>query len=51
MNPVNYDRSTEKEKRNYNKKKKENMKAIVDIAAEAKKHGMSYGQYVVKMGL
>lgn len=33
------------------KKKKDNQKAIVNIAVEAKKAGMSYGQYVAKMGL
>lgn len=33
------------------KKREERRKAIIDIAVEAKKHGMSYGQYVAKMEL
>ena len=33
------------------KKREERRKAIIDIAAEARKHGMSYGQYVAKMEL
>lgn len=41
-------------KRNRNKAKrpkgqKSNMKQINDIAVEARKHGMSYGQYVAQM--
>lgn len=31
--------------------KKSNMKSITDIAVEARKAGMTYGQYVAKMGL
>lgn len=31
------------------KKKEEQRQAIVNVAAEAKKHGLSYGQYVAKM--
>jgi hypothetical protein len=30
---------------------KVNMKSITDIAAEARKAGMTYGKYVAKMGL
>ena len=32
-------------------RKKDNQQAIIDIAVEAKKAGMSYGQYVARMGL
>ncbi len=32
-------------------KKNNNTKKIVDIAVEARKHGMSYGQYVAKLYL
>ena len=31
--------------------KKSNMKSIADISVEARKAGMTYGQYVAKMGL
>lgn len=31
--------------------KKSNIKSITDIAVEARKVGMTYGQYVAKMGL
>lgn len=40
------DRELERIRRESKKKAKENQKIIVSIAVEARKHGMSYGQYV-----
>lgn len=52
MNTVlTYDKITELQKKVNAKKRRENTKKIIDINAEAKKNGMSYGQYVAKMGL
>lgn len=39
------------EKRKAKKIKKSNMKQIVDLTVEARRHGMTYGQYVAKMYL
>lgn len=38
-------------KKEERKSKKKRQKALVDIAVEAKKAGMTYGQYVARMGL
>ena len=35
--------------RSVSKKKRSNQELIVDVAKEAKAHGMSYGQYVAFM--
>ena len=44
-------KSKSENKKASRKKKKDNQQAIIDIAVEAKKAGMSYGQYVARMGL
>lgn len=45
-----YRRETERGKvRPVSKKKRSNQELIVDVAKEAKAHGMSYGQYVAFM--
>ena len=52
MNTVlTYDKVTRREKNIYAEKRRRNTKELIDITVEAKKHGMSYGQYVAKMGL
>jgi predicted nucleic acid-binding Zn ribbon protein len=33
------------------RKKKENVTSLRDMAKEAREHGMTYGQYVAKMGM
>lgn len=45
------EREKAERKREERKRRKESQKAIIDIAVEAKKAGMSYGQYVAVMGL
>lgn len=46
-----YDNATRKEKKENAKKRKKNTQKIIDISVEAKKQGMSYGQYVAKYGV
>lgn len=41
----------EAEKRASKRKKKKKKASIVDVAVDAKKAGMSYGEYVAKMGV
>jgi ribosomal protein L20 len=38
-------------RREKNKKKKPTNLSLIDLTVEARKHGMSYGQYVARMGL
>lgn len=52
MNTVlTYERVPRSKKKINAEKRRENTKKIIEISAEAKKQGMSYGQYVAKMGL
>lgn len=44
-------RDNEAKKKEIRKSKKKRQKELVDIAVEARKAGMSYGQYVAKMGV
>ena len=42
---------SKKEKKVRKKKNKDNLKQIIEIELEARKEGLSYGQYVAKYGL